>query len=405
MLNSQNKLTSNIWKYNLYKVFTKRVYLPLITIYLTSQAGVSLAQIGLIVSVSSLAQLLLEIPTGYLADRWGHKRTVLLGGFLITCSVLAYLGLPNIWGALLAGVLFFGGGSFASGAMQTFMYDTLRALGKAHEYARVMGRGQSYGLLGNVVLIALVPLTYSINPQLPFLIGFICHLAGFMLAWSLVVPMKEVSQSESKNKPSLRSIAKQLPLVDLLVLFMLVGVVSGLTHAAPEFRELVLQSLGVPVIWFGAILALGSLLAAAAGRIIHRLEFLSPKWFYLCDAVFVCSLVLVIGATHSTAVVVAAFLLITMYDRNRSIVVEAHLFRNYPLLPYRATLLSFMNSISQLNSIWIPLMLAYSFSRFGLQPGFWVSGLAVSGLLLALYVVYFVRLQNHKMLGATSAVA
>ena len=53
----KKNLEKNIIKYNLLKIFTKRVYLPLIAIYLLDVGHVSLAQLGIMGSANAIINL------------------------------------------------------------------------------------------------------------------------------------------------------------------------------------------------------------------------------------------------------------------------------------------------------------------------------------------------------------
>ena len=177
------------------------MYLPLIAIQLVSVGKVTVQQLAIIAIAASVIQAVLQLPTGYIADKWGNKIAIVLGCAITAVSPLFYIFMPNFVGGMLAAILFFGGYSFQSGAIEAFMHDTLVALGKEQEYSKVMGRAQSYGLIGNVVLISLIPATYSINHNLPFAIGFVSLLIMLWLAVSFTYPK---NSSETKNKNPFR---------------------------------------------------------------------------------------------------------------------------------------------------------------------------------------------------------
>ena len=133
----KQKLERNIKMYSWFKVFTKRVYLPLITIQLAKEGGVTVPQLALIASTVAVMQLVLQIPTGYLADKFGNKIAIVLGAAITAISPLFYIFSPNFTGGLLAAILFSGGYAFQSGAIEAFMHDTLLALGREEVYSRV----------------------------------------------------------------------------------------------------------------------------------------------------------------------------------------------------------------------------------------------------------------------------
>lgn len=102
----QTSLERNIIKYAWYKVVTKRVFLPLIAIQLVNAGQVTVGEIAQIAIITSLAQIILQLPTGYFADRFGNKRAIVIGALIAAPSPLFYIVMPNFLGGLLASLLF-----------------------------------------------------------------------------------------------------------------------------------------------------------------------------------------------------------------------------------------------------------------------------------------------------------
>lgn len=390
-------LEGNIVKYNLFRIFTKRVFLPLITIHLVQIGGVSLSQLGIIASVVALTQIILEIPTGYISDKWGHKKALVLSSLITSVSVLPYIFMPNFYGGLAAAVMFFAGASFGSGTIQAFIHDTLVALGRGGEYTRVMGKAQSYGLLGNVVLIALVPLTYSIDKNLPFILGFVCLFASFLLALSFKSP--ETKEGGEKMGVGLISeFKKSFPKsvwVRLVLVFMIFGISSSAFDHVIVYKELVFLDLGVPIKYFGFILAFGSLLAAWGANHIHRLRNLKPKNFYLFDILYVGIVYLMIGVFKNPILSILAFSLFPAYDRTRSIIYEAQLFEEFPNIKYKSTLVSLLNFFTYGNGVWIPLVLAFGVAQTNVIFGHFVFGILLLIILLPILLFHNFALRKN----------
>lgn len=379
-------LEGNIVKYNLYKIFTKRVFLPLIAIFLTEIGDVTLAQLGIIASVTAFAQLILEIPSGYISDKWGHKSAMVFGSALSAVSVLPYIFMPNFYGGLLASVLFFCSASFVSGTVQAFMQETLLALNREEEYAKIMGRAQSYGLLGNILLISLVPLTYQLNPMLPFIIGFFCHAISSALVMSFVEPPKKVSfkKQEITFLKDFKNMLSEGVLSKMFFIFMIFGISSTSFNASNVYREIVFKTIGIPVEYFGFILAFGSLLGAITGYYIHTLKKLRPLYFYLFDILYVSLTYILIGVTESPIVIIIAFSLFPAYDRTRSIIFESHVFEEFPNSEHKATLISILNFFKPSNGIWVPAIFAYIVSQTNVISGHLFFGVALLVILLPL---------------------
>jgi MFS family permease len=96
-------------------------------ILLAQSRGLSLTQIGVVMGAYSLVIVLLEVPTGGLADAVGRKRVALLAHALAAVSSLALLfafSFPAFLGAML---LYGVSRALSSGALDAWYVDALRA--------------------------------------------------------------------------------------------------------------------------------------------------------------------------------------------------------------------------------------------------------------------------------------
>lgn len=386
IVNAQYKkqLNQNIVKYAWYKIFTKRVYLPLIAIQLVDEGHVTISQLAVIGVVASVVQLVLQMPSGYVADKFGNKVAVVTGASIAATAPLFYVFMPNFWGGLLAAVLFFGGIAFQSGATEAFMHDTLAALKKDHMYAKIMGRAQSYGLIGNVILLALVPATYGINKNIPFLIGFVCSVIMLILAMSFVYPKRQAEQHQKINPINA---AKSVVTLQNLALFLFAGFVAGIVHRVNGFSELLLQDVGVAVALFGVLLAVSSLVGAVMGLFTGVFIKLKPLSFYIFDLVFVTSCLLALSV-NNIAVVVVGYVLFFAYSRVRHIMFQAYLLQKTNHR-YKATLLSALGVFNLIGEIIAVAVLAKFINVYDLSAGFryyaiytFVVGMALIGLII-----------------------
>jgi len=387
-----NTLEGNILKYNLYKTFTKRVFLPLIAVYLTTIGNVTLTELGIIASITAIVSLIMEVPTGYFADKMGHKKSLLLGSFITAVSPLFYIIMPDFIGGILGSVLFFAGGSFTQGAIQVFIHETLIGLKRDQDYVKVMGKAQSYGLIGNMILIAIIPLTYSIHPSLPFIAGFICLFIAFLLALSFKEPLVHININEDKRASFFHEVKNSFPrrlVYSMTLIFLIFGIATATFNSSTIYREIVFTNFKIPVSYFGFILALGSLLAALTGNYIHHLKRLKANNFYIFDVLYIVITLVLISFAKSPIFVILAFSLIPIYSRTRSIIFESVIFEEFPKSNYKATLLSIMNFFYLGSAIGIPLIFAFTVSKYGIMKGHLVFGLIISAILVPIFLVLF----------------
>ncbi|PWH16711.1 MAG: hypothetical protein DDG59_09195 [Anaerolineae bacterium] len=74
----------------------------LLPIYLQEEGGLNLEQIGLLEAVFGVFMMLITLPAGWLADRWGERR-VIAGGFLMQfVAFFVFIEAKGFWGFALA---------------------------------------------------------------------------------------------------------------------------------------------------------------------------------------------------------------------------------------------------------------------------------------------------------------
>lgn len=109
-----------------------------------SFAGFDIRQIGLLATWFSLIQVLVEVPTGMFADRFGKVQSERIGAFLNVCATLLYVFQPNTTGIFTGVALEAIGYSFFGGACEALLHDTLQAQGRIGDYTKALARIQSY---------------------------------------------------------------------------------------------------------------------------------------------------------------------------------------------------------------------------------------------------------------------
>ena len=136
---------SNIWKLYLIKVSKWfMLFMPYIVPFYTSN-NLDMHQVMILQAVFSVSIVVLEIPSGYLADVIGRRRTLILGALLGFLGYGIYSFSYGFTGFLLAELVLGFGQSLVSGADSALLYDSLLDLSKEKEYIKFEGRMVSVG--------------------------------------------------------------------------------------------------------------------------------------------------------------------------------------------------------------------------------------------------------------------
>jgi MFS family permease len=129
-----------------------------------------------------------EIPTGIFADIFGRKGSFVISCFLQTISFAVYGFSRSFGGFVLAETIGAVGKTFASGAFDSWLVDSIKHTGEEHDLLKIFSRR---GLITRVVLIISAILggfigDYGLN--LPFFAG---SIAFFICGIIAVIFMKE----------------------------------------------------------------------------------------------------------------------------------------------------------------------------------------------------------------------
>lgn len=102
------------------------------------QERITISQISFLVSFQYTIQLLLELPTGALADLIGRKWTVALGYLFLVCSSLLLIISPNFPLMLMVTVFAGVSESLISGSLEALVYDSYKQDGKEEEFRKAI---------------------------------------------------------------------------------------------------------------------------------------------------------------------------------------------------------------------------------------------------------------------------
>ncbi|MCU4751908.1 MFS transporter [Halobacteria archaeon AArc-curdl1] len=157
---------------------------PVFTLFLLWN-DLTYAQIGTLSAVSALLVVALEVPTGYVADRYGRRNALALGmlamtvstaGFVVAETFAAFLVLYGLWALSL---------SLQSGTVDAWLYATLDGRGESDAFTRVRGRGGAVYQWSSAITMVAGGLLYVSHPLYPFVASAALNGLGFFVVLSM----------------------------------------------------------------------------------------------------------------------------------------------------------------------------------------------------------------------------
>jgi MFS family permease len=263
---------ANVWKsYAFQFLYSFQLWWPIWVIYLTDYRGFSLTQVGTLEAIFWIVIILSQLPTGLIADRFGRKTSLMLAGVFTTAAILVFGIAANYWVVLASYVVWGVGLTFASGADAALVFDSLKAVGREHEYQRVAGIGWGTFSLGTLAGLLLgAPLAAVTNLSFPVVISAVTCGLTIVVAWSFAEPPIHEGERPGYRElltESARTIWRSPTVRSML---LLAAVLMASINATIVFSQPFLDEHDVPVRLFGLAQTPMRIAAIAGALVAHR---------------------------------------------------------------------------------------------------------------------------------------
>ena len=249
--------------------------IPIITLFWKDQIGLSLTEIMLLQAIFGSASVLLEFPSGYVADRVGYRTSLVVGMTLWTIGWMLYSVGTSFAGIALAEIVLGAGHAFVSGADAALLFSSLDAAGEIAAYRRWEGRVRAAGQVGEAASSAAGGWLYALAPRLPVWLQVPVGLAGLAVALRMDDgrPRAAVASGHANRMWQVFRHALAHP---RLRSAMLASVVLGQsTFVMVWLIQPWMQARGIPAVWFGPLWAAAhvwlALVSLASARVADRL--------------------------------------------------------------------------------------------------------------------------------------
>lgn len=180
------KKNSQYYKFCFYGFFKNLRFFDAFLILFFLEKGLNFLEIGILYSVREIAIIVLEIPSGVIADALGRRKTLIASfGVYIFSFVLFYFSQSYLL-LLTAMLLFASADAFRTGVHKAMIFQYLSANKWGNQKVAYYGHTRSWSQLGSAVsaLIAGLIVFYAGNYSIIFLASAIPYLIGMALIYS-----------------------------------------------------------------------------------------------------------------------------------------------------------------------------------------------------------------------------
>jgi MFS family permease len=407
--------------YLITSLFWVSVGLPLALMVLLIRArGLNLFQIGILMGAYSLTIVLLEIPTGGLADTIGRKPVAITAYSFMFISTIVMLFSFSFGAFLLAWILNAIGRALASGSLDAWFVDALQAADSNVDIQPALAKAGTFTLLAlgvGTLAGGLVPYLFTGLPPegtaifTPYSMTVVLSLfvQVFLLA-SVVILVRENWQATEGNQ--LINGFKQMPVIigdavnlsrhnTTLVLLLFIGLISGLALASietfwsPHFAELLGGIEGNSFV-FGLVMA-GNFLVGMVGNLSSvSLSRRLKKRYGLLGAIFQGAQAILLILLAMQAGIIPAIGIFWMIYLSMGVINSPHatLVNNEIPAERRSSMLSVQSLMAYLGGIMGSFVLGFIANRISISAA-WI----VAGSLLLISSLIYLQVDRQSTTG------
>lgn len=261
--------------------------MPIIVLFYEDN-GLGLKDIFLLKSVYSVVLVLLDIPTGYLADAWGRKNCLLTGCLLALTGFACYALSSTFAAFFLAEILLGMGQSMVSGADSALLYDTMLVHERENEYLKYEGKVTMIGNFSEAFAGITGGLLAATSLRLPFycqiFIAFIgipasLALTEYHVKTKIIHPLANILHIIRYSLITNKSLCYDI---------MFSGVIGAATLTMAWFVQPILMEIHMKTEWFGIVWTVLNLTVGIAALYSDRLNrWLGENKTYLLILLFI----------------------------------------------------------------------------------------------------------------------
>ena len=261
--------------------------------------SLSLSQLYMIYSIFSVLIFLLEVPSGYIADKLGYKITMLLGYFFGILGSLGFI-FGNGFKIIVLSYFFMAlMTSLISGTEDALIYESLVECKKETQFEEIYSKIKAYGysasIIGCLIAGGLAEKNIILNP--------ICNLIIIIVALLIMIFVKtpNIDKENISVEHKEHSVLKECK--GLWGILLIAGAFMASTLIGSKFSQPLLLAGGVSLVYFGVFSTICSAINSVSSYFTTKFEKIPFEIVVLIPSI----ILLIIGISQKGILVVLFF--------------------------------------------------------------------------------------------------
>ena len=251
-MTQHNEVKSNIWKYYLATALAYfGFFTPIMQLFYLDN-NLTITKIAFLGVAWSIVRIILEVPSGMLADKWGRKKVFAISSLFAVFQIIMIIYASNYWHFIIASILSAVSYSFLSGTNTAIFYDTLKQLKKENEFEKLWARQEIFIQIPLIIAFISSGFLYKFSPLLPFQLSLVFLIGSLLVVLTFkepeyYKPIEEVNVF-THFKQSMKFILDNSFLRAILIFSVIFSIGSDLSYG---YGQIYLKQLALPVVLFG----------------------------------------------------------------------------------------------------------------------------------------------------------
>ena len=343
----------------------------IIFLFVTITKGMSVGQYMYLCSVFSISFAIFQIPSNYLVESIGIKKSLVIGNLLCIVHCLIYIFLNKFVFLAIAEMLCALGFTLKGLTETQWLYAILKKKGATSKYAKIEGKGVSRYYFFEGISTLFIGYLFTINNYIPMLLTLTCLTISFLMSTQFENVEVNLEEEQHGLKSYLREFKKILRSQRLISIFVYAFFITGFIDVIKTLQKSVIVELDVSPTIYAIILSAFILCLGIGSRIQDKVEKITKKKTLTALALSLTLGILIVGILNYGIKSIGTKLLL-------SIIILCIL--NLSQGIYRISIKKYLNNFTTSSVRGKILAIFYIFEGLGRSALLFISGMIVDNI-------------------------
>ena len=368
-------------------IFSFQVFIgPIIVFFYTKYMGLSFSQYFFLDGLIFVLLALFEIPSGYIADKFGRKKVLLISQFFLVISMIILIVMPSFTGALISGFMLSLFSALSSGNSSALIFELFSKNNCINELEKTYAKSYSISIISSIIFATISSITFQYNMTIPIILDILFLLISLILNLFL---LKDDLDYNPVHK-NVKSIGfDKAELLNVTPIFIITALWFVITRVSFSYYQPIFETFNIEK-YYGITFALFTVFCSLSSYIYSKI---ANKFSYKSTMILISILLALsfIGMSFNNIFFIITMIFLQQIMRGIYPTVSNIIKNLYinPTTKFRVTYLSYASFIS---SIFSGLMLG--FSSLSLKYYSLLSTIQILSILLAILLFATIILHN-----------